>query len=677
MINVDAALRNLLERDPGLTPYAGEIRMHIDRYNEKRSMLAGDGPISDLANGYGYFGFHRTASGWVFREWLPGADAVWLMGDFNYWGKFEYPLTNIGNGVWEICLEGRDRLKHGQYVRLIVGRQGDSFERVPAYITRCTMDPYTNKLSGQLWMPDEPFEWTDGDFFKKQRPDAPLIYETHVGMAQERPGIGSYREFADSTLGWIKYSGYNTVQLMAIQEHPYYASFGYQVTNFFAPSHRYGTPEDLKYLINKAHGLGISVLLDVVHSHACPNVGEGLNLQDGTDGQYFLEGGRGWHPAWKTRIFDYSKPEVLHFLLSNLKYWQEEFHFDGFRFDGVTSMMFENHGYCDFCSYRDFFSLNTNVDARVYLMLANELVHGIDPNAITVAEDVSCFPGMCLPLEYAGIGFDYRLAMGIPDVWIKLVKDQPQEQWDMGYLWHELLGGRPGEKSIGYAESHDQALVGDQSLIFRFADAEMYYGMQKNYHSPVIDRAVEMHKVIRLLTCATAGDGYLNFMGNEFGHPEWVDFPREGNGWSYKYARRQWSLVLDPELKYEWLANFDRAMIGFVKTRALLCSGPVRCICIDNGRKLIVFERGGYLFVFNLHPYVSQEGVFIDTCFSGPGRYRVALSTDERPFGGQERISKDYVYRTEATEYGEGFRFYIPCRCGAVLEKIVLEEQYA
>ena len=434
MIHVDDALWFLMEKDPGLTPYSGEIRMHMDRYNDCRWHLAGNNSLADFANGYNYFGFHRTETGWVFREWLPGADAAWLTGDFNNWAKWKDSLHHIGGGVWEIMLDGWDALKHGQYIKLMVGRQGVSFERIPAYITRCVMDMATETLCGQIWMPYEPFQWTDGDFYGKQRPDSPMIYEAHIGMAQEHGHIGSYREFADQTLDWIKYAGYNTVQLMAIQEHPYYASFGYQVTNFYAPSHRYGTPEDLKYLINKAHQLGISVLLDVVHSHACPNVGEGLNQMDGTDDQYFLPGDRGWHPDWKTRIFDYSKHDVINFLLSNLKYWQQEFHFDGFRFDGVTSMMYENHGNCSFNGYDSYFSMNTNVDGRIYLMLANELIHGINPKAMTIAEDMSGFPGMCLPLEYAGVGFDYRLAMGIPDIWIKLVKDQMQENWDMHYL---------------------------------------------------------------------------------------------------------------------------------------------------------------------------------------------------------------------------------------------------
>ena len=669
MIHVDNAVQSILDKDPYLNPYAGEIRMHLDRYNDCRWHLAGEDSLSDFANGHLYFGFHRTDTGWVYREWLPGADAAWLMGDFNDWNRWEYPLTHIGNGVWELQLEGRDALKHEQFVKLIVGRQGLSFERIPAYMTRCVMDMSTKTLCGQIWMPDEPFVWTDQDFYCRKCPDSPMIYEAHIGMAQEHGHIGSYLEFADETLDWIKYSGYNTIQLMAIQEHPYYASFGYQVTNFFAPSHRYGTPEELKYLINKAHSMGISVLLDVVHAHACPNVGEGLNQLDGTDYQYFHDGARGWHDGWHTRIFNYSKYEVLHFLLSNLKYWQEEFHFDGFRFDGVTSIMYENHGMCSFDNYDTYFSMNTNVEGRIYLMLANELIHECNPKAMTIAEDMSGFPGMCLPLKEAGVGFDYRLAMGIPDIWIKLVKDQMQDDWNMHYLWHELTGRRPDEKCIGYAESHDQALVGDKTLMFRLVDAEMYTGMDKSYHSLTMDRGIDMHKVIRFLTCSLAGNGYLNFIGNEFGHPEWVDFPREGNNWSYHYARRQWSLVRNPDTKFEWLAAFDRSMIHFVSDNKIYCSGGADSLWIDNERKLIIFARGGFLFAFNLHPNWSQENIFINCRVTGKGGYKTVLSTDEEAFGGQGRTSMDTVYYPEETGFGYGFSMYLPCRTGLVLAK--------
>ncbi len=671
MIKVDRAIDKLLKSDAELSPFVNDIRMHLERFNAKRRELVGDGDVLDVANGYLYFGFHRTEDGWVFREWLPGADAAWLFGDFNGWNKYSHPLKNIGGGVFEIRLYGKDALKHGQFVKLMVGREGIAFERVPSYARRALLDERDSRLCAQIWMPDEEFLWTDGDWYGKRGHRSPLIYEAHIGMAQEREGVGTYREFADITLEWIRRAGYNTIQLMAIQEHPYYASFGYQVTGFFAPSHRYGTPDDLKYLINKAHGMGISVLLDIVHSHACPNEGEGLNRLDGTDGQYFLEGERGWHSAWGTRLFDYGRTEVLHFLLSNLKYWQDEFHFDGFRFDGVTSMLYENHGLgVAFVNLSQYYSLNTNVDARVYLMLANELIHKNNKRAITVAEDMSGMPGMCLPLTLGGFGFDFRLSMGVPDMWIKLIKKERMENWSMGYVFSELSGGRENEGSIGYSESHDQALVGDKTIMFRLADAEMYTGMSKNYHSPSMDTAIDMHKLIRFATSVLAKDGYLNFMGNEFGPPEWIDFPREGNGWSYKYARRQWSLVRNPTYKYDWLAEFDRDMIAHLRRHSVHTKKRAKAIWLDESKKLMIFERGGLIYAINFHPTWSQEAAFISTAQVGGGEYRVVFSTDKSEYGGQERISLTSTYSATDTVHGQGFFIYLPARCAVALKPI-------
>ena len=668
MIDVSKALKELFKIDNQLKPYEKDIAIHLERYNYYDKQIKNGKELKDVINGHLYFGFHRTNDGWVFREWLPGADAVWLYGDFNNWSKFEHPLTNIGNGIWEIKFQGKDALKHGQYVKLIVGRQGNTFERIPAYITKTDMDTSNYKLCGQIW--ESKFEWTDGSWYGKRKISSPLIYEAHIGMAQEEYKVGTYLEFAENVLPWIKELGYNTVQLMAIQEHPYYASFGYQVTNFFAPSYRFGTPEDLKYLINKAHSMGIAVILDVVHSHACLNDGEGLHLQDATEGQYFLEGKRGYHSAWKTRCFNYGKIEVMYFLLSNIKYWQDEFHFDGFRFDGVTSMLFENHGLeVAFTDYSQYYSLNTNVDARIYLMLANELIHSNNKHAITIAEDMSGMPGMCLPINKAGFGFDYRLAMGVPDLWIKLIKEQAFENWDVGHLWYELTCGRPKEKTISYSESHDQAMVGDKTIIFRLADAEMYTGMTKEYHTPSMDTAIDMHKLIRFLTLALARNGYLNFMGNEFGHPEWIDFPREGNGWSHHYARRQWSLVKNPDYKYEWLANFDREIVKLAKGVKLYNSQPYQ-IWLDGQKNLIIFERNDLIFVFNLHPTWSQENVFISCHKTGNGAYRVALSSDDESFGGQNRVDKNYIYYAKEEEHGLGFYTYIPCRTAIVFKKL-------
>ena len=657
--------------DPWLEPHAGDIELRMDRFKGKRwQLVEGAETLADFANGHLFFGFHRTADGWVVREWLPGADEVRLIGDFNDWNQESHPLEKGENGVWEITLKGKNALKHGQFAKLWVRKGSNWFDRLPAYCTKVSMDEKMKRLCSQVWDPKEAFEWTD-EAFMKQAPAAPLIYEAHVGMAQDREGIGTYREFADNVLPRIQKLGYNTIQLMAIQEHPYYGSFGYQVTNFFAAAHWYGVPEELKYLVNKAHGMGIRVLLDVVHSHACPNVGEGLQLQDGTDEQYFLSGGEGWHPAWGTRLFNYGRPEVLHFLLSNLKFWQTEYHFDGFRFDGVTSMIYHDHGLGSaFTNYDMYFNMNTDIEAINYLQLANELIHEVNPNAVTVSEDMSGMPGMCLPIEQGGIGFDYRLAMGEPDYWIKLLKDVRDEDWNMNALWHEMTTRRPQEKVIGYCESHDQALVGDKTILFRMADAEMYTGMMKDYHTFTMDRAIELHKIIRLYTMSLGGNGYLNFMGNEFGHPEWIDFPREGNGWSYKYCRRQWKLVDDKRLKYEWLNDFDAAMINLAKERKLLDDPYAVSLWIDPDRKIITYSRGNLLFVVNFHNSYSEPQFFLHAHTTGEGKYRVILSTDEERFGGPKLIDHNVTYYTEYIEgRGLGFNVYSPCRTAMVLER--------
>ncbi|MEL6675848.1 MAG: alpha-amylase family glycosyl hydrolase, partial [Bacteroidota bacterium] len=556
----------LIQDDPWLEPYLEDVRLRHDRYEEKRASLEKmAGSLEAFANAYEYFGIHfdAEAGGWWYREWAPGAQALSLVGDFNDWDGSRHPLHSIEGGVWEIFISG-NVLKHGDRVKVKVQGESGTQDRIPAYIRRALQDPETYDFSGQVWQPEAPFTWTDQDY-SFDASQAPLIYEAHTGMAQEKEGVGTYREFAEIVLPRIEKLGYNAIQLMAVQEHPYYGSFGYHVSNFFAPTSRFGTPEDLKYLINEAHKRGIAVIMDIVHSHAVKNLAEGLNLFDGTEDQYFHPGGRGEHDGWDSKLFNYGKTEVLQFLLSNVAYWLKEFHFDGFRFDGVTSMLYFHHGEgVSFDHYDKYFREGVEWDAITYLQLANVLTHEINPSALTIAEDMSGMPGACRGVDEGGVGFDYRLAMGIPDYWIKLLKHKKDEEWNVHEMWHTLTNRRWKEKNIAYAESHDQALVGDKTLAFWLMDQEMYWHMNLQAEHPVIDRGMALHKMIRLFTATLGGEGYLTFMGNEFGHPEWVDFPREGNGWSYKHARRQWNLADADYLKYKFLYAFDGAMVQFI-----------------------------------------------------------------------------------------------------------------
>lgn len=655
----------IFERDPQLIPYEYDIKMRMDSYkSKKRELLGARGDLCEFADAHEYFGFHKTDCGWYYREWAPSADEMYLYGDMNGWNPNELKLTPVGNGVFEIFLKGTDALYDGCNVKALI-RHGDRlFERVPLFIRRTHQDKDNYSWCGVIT--DAEYEWRVNDFVPEKHP---YIYECHIGMAQEKEAVGTYTEFRENVLPRIRALGYNTIQIMAVMEHPYYGSFGYQVSNFFAISSRFGTPNELKELIDEAHSLGIAVLLDVVHSHAVKNTVEGINEFDGTSSQFFHEGERGDHPAWGTKLFDYGKNGVLRFLLSNLRFWLTEYHFDGFRFDGVTSMLYLDHGLgTNFTDYSKYFSSNTDTDAITYLRLANELIHKLRPNALTIAEDMSGMPGMCLPISEGGIGFDYRLAMGIPDMWIRLLRDRRDEDWSMGELKYELTNRRAGEKYIAYTESHDQALVGDKTLMFRMCDSRMYTEMAETCNDMVIDRGMALHKMIRMLTLTLGGEGYLNFMGNEFGHPEWVDFPREGNGWSHFYCRRQWHLADDPSLKYKYLQNFDSELIKFSRQHNILNRLCKTCYT-DEQRHVINYSRNGVSFIFNFDPTNSYDGYKL--IVPSGGKWQVVLSTDAKNNGGYERISETYVYTAKRDKNGKySFPFYIPARTAAALIKL-------
>lgn len=668
------ATRSSLMDDPYLAPYT-EIIQRRSRAAEERvdALSQGPGSLIEFACAHEYYGLHKGDSSWVFREWAPNATAIWLVGDFSGWSvQEEYRLKRLpGRDVWEVEIP-LDRLKHGQCYRLEMVWNGGRGERIPAYARRVVQDSETNLFAAQVW-DVEPYKWKVANFRVPER--APLIYEAHVGMAQERAGVGSYNEFRVETLPRIIRAGYNTIQLMAVMEHPYYGSFGYHVSSFFAASSRFGTPEELKELIDAAHSAGIAVIMDVVHSHAVKNERDGLSLFDGTPFQYFHDGLRGWHEAWDSRCFDYGKIDVLHFLLSNCRYWLDEFRFDGFRFDGITSMLYLHHGLgVDFMDYTQYFDNTVDEDAWIYCNLANRVIHELRPDAITVAEDVSGMPGLAAPIEEEGAGFDYRMAMGVPECWFRLVRDVRDEDWSIGFLWHELTNRRFDERTINYVESHDQALVGGKTLFFQLVDATIYTAMQRTAQNLETERGVAIHKMARLATMASAGHGYLNFMGNEFGHPEWIDFPREGNNFSYHYARRQWSLRDNNDLLYWCLGEFDEACVSLIAEHKVLEGTMPRRLHVSDRDKIMVFERAGLLFIFNFH---NENSVVDYSIVIPPGNYRLLLDTDEPRFGGQGRVQKAQHFAQQVERRGneccQVIRIYLPCRTAMVLKRQKLD----
>lgn len=662
----------IVAHDQYLEPYEDAINGRHNHAVWKIDQLTQHGKqsLSDFANGYEYFGLHKVRGGWVFREWAPNATDIYLVGDFNDWKESEdYRCKKVeGTGNWELKVP-TNAMRHGNLFKMHVKWNGGEGERIPAWATRVVQDEQTKIFSAQVWAPRK-YRWKKEKFTPSR--DPLLIYECHIGMAQDAEKVGSYTEFKDNVLPRIVKEGYNAIQVMAIQEHPYYGSFGYHVSSFFAPSSRFGTPEELKALIDAAHQKGIAVIMDIVHSHAVKNEVEGLGNLAGDPNQYFYAGDRHEHPAWDSLCFDYGKDDVIHFLLSNCKYWLEEFHFDGFRFDGVTSMLYYSHGLGEaFVNYGDYFNGHEDDNAICYLTMANKLIHEVNPKAITIAEEVSGMPGLAAKFKDGGYGFDYRLAMNIPDYWIKTIKERRDEEWKPSSIFWEVKNRRADEKTISYCESHDQALVGDKTIIFRLIDADMYWHFKHGDETNLVNRGIALHKMIRLVTAAAMNGGYLNFMGNEFGHPEWIDFPREGNGWSYKYARRQWNLVDNQDLDYHFLSDFDEAMLEVIKSEKKFNLTPVQEIWHNDGDQILAFERGDLLFVFNFSPTKSYTdyGFLVKK-----GEYHVVLNTDAKAFGGNGLADDgvthftnfDPLYEKDGKEW---LKLYVPARSAVVLRK--------
>lgn len=645
--------------DPYLEPFEEAIEARHKRIMDARDQFSVDGSLSEGLNNHLYYGLHRTDDGgWVFREWAPHANRIYLIGEFNNWKRTSaYALSPTGSGNWEIKLPEMF-LHHGELYKLFIEWPGGGGERLPSYVRRVVQDPVTKVFSAQVWDPAVPYVWKNEG--PGPRPH-PLIYECHIGMSSEEEKVATFEEFRVNVLPHVHALGYDTIQVMALQEHPYYGSFGYQVSNFYALSSRFGTPEEFKHLVDDAHGMGIAVVMDIVHSHSVDNEAEGLSLFDGREDLYFYSGPQGHHPAWGSRCFDYGKNETKYFLLSNCKFWMQEYHLDGFRFDGVTSMLYWDHGLGkDFVGYDNYFNAGVDENAVTYLALAAMLVKEINPDAITIAEDMSGMAGLAAPFEAGGLGFDFRMAMGIADHWIKWIKEKTDEQWSMGEIWWELTNKRSDEKTISYAECHDQALVGDKTLIFRLIDKEMYTSMNMDSKNLVVDRGIALHKMIRLVTLATAGDGYLTFMGNEFGHPEWIDFPREGNGWSYKYARRQWSLCKPDYLRYKYLMNFDSDMIHLFREENLLDSKP-ELIVADEEKKVLIFRRKNFIFAFDFNPSES----FFGYAFDAPaGEWKLELDSDEKRYDGFERLKEGELHKSDGK-----LTAYLTSRCALVFRK--------
>ena len=656
-----------LSDDQYLLPYMPKLKARAERAKDVEQRLTGEKiSLAEFANAHEYFGLHAEDGIWVFREWAPHAKTIYLVGDFSDWEEreeFSASKIDVMQGIWELVVP-IEKIQHGQQYKMHVYWDGGMGERIPAYARRVVQNEETKIFSAEVWNPKDNYIWKLENY--QPTTEAPIIYETHIGMAQETASVGTFEEFRIKTLPRVIEGGYNTIQIMALMEHPYYGSFGYHVSSFFAASSRFGTPQELKALVDEAHANGINVIMDLIHSHAVKNENEGLANIDGTDYQYFHGGERGNHSAWDSKCFNYGKTEVLHFLLSNCRYWLDEFKIDGFRFDGITSMLYYDHGLgTNFSGYDHYFDKSVDEEAVTYLTLANKLIHEIKPTAITIAEDVSGMPGLGAPLQDYGIGFDFRLALGVPDFWFDLVKKVSDDNWFMEHMYYSLTNKRTDEKTISYVECHDQAIVGSKTMAFELMDASMYTSMDNACHDLVVDRGVALHKMLRLMTIATAGGGYLNFMGNEFGHPEWIDFPREGNNWSHEYARRQWSLRDNGFLKYKGLGDFDRDMVKLIREYRVI-EQPLKKYFAHNEDKILAYKRGDLVFIYNFNPSESFSNYFITL---PRGDYNLVLDSDRIEYAGFGRIDADQFFKTSVKSKKTGIKIYIPSRTAIILRK--------
>lgn len=663
--------------DRGLWPHWPVIlRRHALFEEAVRTIERTEGSLHAFcfANGIHRLGLQRARGGWLHREWAPAALAVSLVGDFNGWDASAHPCARDGDGVFEVFVREPALRVGSRYKLALRVRAADGGEelvmRMPAW-ARCTQqDRETGEFCALVPADLLAFAW------RHPRPPpraAPRVYEAHVGISSAEPTIAGWTHFRQRVLPRLVRLGYDALLLIGVLEHGFYGSFGYQVTSFFAPSSRFGSPHELQQLVDAAHGYGLLVLFELVHSHASANTREGLSALD-----YFAEGELGWHAEWGTRMFDYTRLEVLRFLLSQVAWFAEAYRVDGFRFDAVSAAIYQHRslgGRGKFDSgYAEYFGEGADVDvaALVYFQLVNHMTHElVRPPLLTIAEEHSGLPGLCAAVSELGVGFDFRQAMGVPPLWERLLSAPPSARMGMAELVTVHCRRRDEERRLAYCECHDQSFVGGKSLAFRLMGASMYEHMSCiGAAPPEVERGMALHAMSRLLTLSLGGEAYLNFIGNEFGHPEWIDFPREGNGHSMHMARRRWDLADNPLLRYSQLQAFDASMHALQAERQWLRAPAPRglaegdCWCCEQ-RQSIWFGRGGLLFVFNFHPLDAATVVAPlcdgDAALAPPRRL---LESDDPRFGGRDRPTEAASSRERG---GASARVCVPALACCVL----------
>ncbi|KAI8557559.1 hypothetical protein RHMOL_Rhmol04G0020000 [Rhododendron molle] len=505
-------------------------------------------------------------------------------------------------------------IPHGSKYRVYFNTSDGPLERVPAWAPYVVPDADGNQAFAVHWEPPPEYTYK----WKHKHPEVPKslrIYECHVGISGLEPKIASFNDFTEKVLPYVKEAGYNVIQLIGLVEHKDYFTIGYRVTNLYAVSSRYGTPDDFKRLVDEAHGLGLLVFLDIVHSYSAADEMVGLSLFDGSNDCFFHTGKRGHHKFWGTRMFKYGDVDVLHFLLSNLNWWVVEYHIDGLQFHSLASMIYTHNGFASLSGdMEEYCNQYVDKDALMYLILANEILHALHPKIITIAEDATLYPGLCEPTSQGGLGFDYFVNLSASEMWSSLLGNVPDCDWNMSKIVSTLIGNKhSADKMLLYAENHNQSISGGCSF------GEILLGEPREHASDrkaSILRGSSLHKMIRLISFTIGGHAYLNFMGNEFGHP--------------------------------------KDMMNVDEKERILSRGLPNIHHVNDTTMVISYLRGPLLFIFNFHPTTSYERYSVGV--EEAGEYQVILNSDEKRYGGQALIEQDQYIRKTVSKRMDGLR---------------------
>ena len=596
-------------------------------------------PVPDA---FRYLGCHLAdGEGYVFRVWAPNAEAVHVVGEFNFWNSEDLPMHKIGAGVWEAASV---YAKAGQaYKYCVTGRSGRTVYKTDPYGRRCCALPETSSII----CPPPQFRWHDAAYRARTAKQSAIsrpvnIYEVHAG-SWKRHADGSYlsyEELAAELVPYVKDMGYTHIELMPIMEYPYDPSWGYQITCYFAPTHRYGTPEQLMQFVDACHRAGVGVILDWVPAHF-PKDENGLFEFDGSCCYELSDPSMNEHPDWTTRIYDYGKPEVQSFLISNACYWLSEFHVDGIRVDAVASMLYLDYNRKQFKPNR--YGGRENLEAIDFLRNLNAAAFQADPAVMMIAEESTAFPMITKPDYDGGLGFLFKWNMGWMNDMLKYMSLDPL--WRKGD--HNAL---TFSMTYAYSEnfilplSHDEVVHGKCSLINK---------MPGNY-----DDKFNNLRVFFAYQMAHPGKK-LNFMGNEFA--QFIE-------WNYKQGL-DW-LLLDYE-KHRQMQAFVRTLNHFYLSNRCFWendsdwNGFRWLSCDDRDNSVIAFRRRSrrgqeLIAVCNFCPVLREE---YRLPLPKAGWYRPVLNTDDANFGGydfQPAAVHAEKEKQPQGEYAYSGRFRIP-----------------